>query len=544
MLRNYPPPTFDEPGTEDRIRKRVISASKGLAEILATEEPTVQFIHESVRDFLLKDGGLEALWREIGDNNVTHYCHDILKDCCDQYLNHPLIIRELPPQSRRAKRQERHDIRQKLLDKYPLLQYACQNVLWHADAAAYSFPQEIFLSGIYLPHLTAMLNLMEEYESRFYRPDHDLLSIIANRGYAQLIRGWTGGFSVYYTYPIIAAISGRQESACSALMEKTFPGFRVTEYGRLVKGSDRSLCREGHTLLTLAAECGCDKIVERLLEDGVRVDDQDGKGQSACDMALSCDRLSILRLLFRYGGEALWNKDLLLQRCMTQFAANSCSAWLVDEGADANLTLDFVSEYGTADQLPALHVAAGKGMLPAIEAILKRGVDVNEISVQRRQTALHVAAIHSEEQAAQVLLQNGADVNAVDSDGQTPLMAAFSSHKTWHMEWVVEELFKHGADESINHLNHLGQTALMLATKDSVEIEFMQLCRDKGGDCRAVDQRGRSLFWYAHTSPRSEKVERFMMLVKWGIKPSIGDGEEVWSKFRSFVPVGDAVGSG
>ncbi|KAL2211248.1 hypothetical protein CC79DRAFT_1247185, partial [Sarocladium strictum] len=218
-LRHSTPPTFDEPDIEDRIRKRVISASKGLAEIMATDKPTVQFIHESVRDFLLKDGGLEGLWRDIGANNAAQHCHELLKDCCDQYLNHPVIVRVLPPQTHDgAKRWERNEVRQKLLDEYPLLQYACQNILGHADAAAYSFSQELFLSGIYLPHLTAMLNLMEEYKSRLYRSDHDLLSIIANRGHVQLLRGWTGGFSVHYTYPMVAAIAGRQEGAFAVLM--------------------------------------------------------------------------------------------------------------------------------------------------------------------------------------------------------------------------------------------------------------------------------------------------------------------------------------
>ncbi|TDZ34958.1 Vegetative incompatibility protein HET-E-1 [Colletotrichum spinosum] len=45
---------------EDSMDRFVLSSSKGLAEMTKSTEPTVQFIHESVRDFLLKDKGLKS----------------------------------------------------------------------------------------------------------------------------------------------------------------------------------------------------------------------------------------------------------------------------------------------------------------------------------------------------------------------------------------------------------------------------------------------------------------------------------------------------
>lgn len=50
----------------DRFKRCVISSSKGLAEITKSKQPTVQFIHESVRDFLLKERGLHELWPDLG----------------------------------------------------------------------------------------------------------------------------------------------------------------------------------------------------------------------------------------------------------------------------------------------------------------------------------------------------------------------------------------------------------------------------------------------------------------------------------------------
>ncbi|TDZ49941.1 Vegetative incompatibility protein HET-E-1 [Colletotrichum trifolii] len=45
---------------EDSMDRFVLSSSKGLAEMTKSKEPTIQFIHESVRDFLLKDKGLKS----------------------------------------------------------------------------------------------------------------------------------------------------------------------------------------------------------------------------------------------------------------------------------------------------------------------------------------------------------------------------------------------------------------------------------------------------------------------------------------------------
>lgn len=54
----------------------VVASSKGLAEVTKSRnKPTVQFIHESVRDFLIKDGGLCELWPHLNDA-LANSSHD------------------------------------------------------------------------------------------------------------------------------------------------------------------------------------------------------------------------------------------------------------------------------------------------------------------------------------------------------------------------------------------------------------------------------------------------------------------------------------
>lgn len=59
-----------DPGelTRDVIKRFILSSSKGLLEITTSFIQNVQFIHESIKDFLLKENGLGNIWPELGSN--------------------------------------------------------------------------------------------------------------------------------------------------------------------------------------------------------------------------------------------------------------------------------------------------------------------------------------------------------------------------------------------------------------------------------------------------------------------------------------------
>lgn len=50
------------------MERFILDSSKGLAEATKSKTPTIQFIHESVRDFLLKENGLREIWADLGAN--------------------------------------------------------------------------------------------------------------------------------------------------------------------------------------------------------------------------------------------------------------------------------------------------------------------------------------------------------------------------------------------------------------------------------------------------------------------------------------------
>jgi hypothetical protein len=71
--------------SDNDIQKYVLDKSKGLVELTISRNPTIQFVHESVRDFLLKENGLSRIFAKLG-TNITWQSHEELKDCCLAYL--------------------------------------------------------------------------------------------------------------------------------------------------------------------------------------------------------------------------------------------------------------------------------------------------------------------------------------------------------------------------------------------------------------------------------------------------------------------------
>ncbi|KAF2470453.1 uncharacterized protein BDR25DRAFT_369639, partial [Lindgomyces ingoldianus] len=64
----------------DAIKGFILNSSKGLAEITTPKTQKVQFIHESVQEFLLKENRLENIPPDLG-RNLHCQSHEQLKHC-------------------------------------------------------------------------------------------------------------------------------------------------------------------------------------------------------------------------------------------------------------------------------------------------------------------------------------------------------------------------------------------------------------------------------------------------------------------------------
>ena len=118
--------------TAQNIKRFILSCSKGLTKITKPKAQTVQFIHKSVRDFLLTKNGFNKLKSELR----LDLSHDRLKQCCYNYIKiHTSAY--LPPTMALpiTSSKEARYLRELVSKKLPFLKYAVRNVLYHADVA-------------------------------------------------------------------------------------------------------------------------------------------------------------------------------------------------------------------------------------------------------------------------------------------------------------------------------------------------------------------------------------------------------------------------
>ncbi|KAF1800063.1 hypothetical protein FB192DRAFT_1389919 [Mucor lusitanicus] len=70
------------------------------------------------------------------------------------------------------------------------------------------------------------------------------------------------------------------------------------------------------------------------------------------------------------------------------------------------------------DGLTALHIAADRGYLDIVQALVKAGADIN-VKTDDEDTALHLACISDQLETAKFLIASGCDKTLLDSEGKT-----------------------------------------------------------------------------------------------------------------------------
>lgn len=118
--------------TKQDIERFILSSSKSFVEVTKLRDQTIQFIHESVSDFLLKENGLNNLWSEFGNKflsvNFLILSHERLKQCCYNYIkinisedgHVPVPPNSLLPTESSAPTANFYRL---LSDRFPLLKY-------------------------------------------------------------------------------------------------------------------------------------------------------------------------------------------------------------------------------------------------------------------------------------------------------------------------------------------------------------------------------------------------------------------------------------
>lgn len=109
--------------TPDHIRRRITNSSRGLIEVRKDGSDTVQFIHETVNDFLLRDRRLQTL-DPILELDPIGTSHGRLSACCISYA------------TRAAQQKPDGTVQNRTIkSRYPFIEYVADCFLSHTEAA-------------------------------------------------------------------------------------------------------------------------------------------------------------------------------------------------------------------------------------------------------------------------------------------------------------------------------------------------------------------------------------------------------------------------
>ena len=305
----------------DVIKRFILNSSKGLAEITTSKIQKVQFIHESVNDFLLKENGLQNIWPDLG-SNFQGQSHERLKQCCLNYIGIDVSAHlDLSKSHSKASSQDAAALRKSATVAFPFLEHAVRNVLYHADVAAGSgIAQANFIQSFPLAHWIKIDNLFEKYEVRRHTQNVSLLYVLAEGNMSNLIKVHPS-ILLYleeegerYGPPLFAALATGSEEAVRTFVEahvaNLSPGswlYKLCSQYYRGKGCWSKVGRDfkflkQRTILSYLAELG-DKVLFALaLETGrIMLDSKDQFGQTPLLWAAKGGHEAIVKLLLETG---------------------------------------------------------------------------------------------------------------------------------------------------------------------------------------------------------------------------------------------------
>jgi ankyrin repeat protein len=477
--------------TADTIRRFLLRSSKGLTEITKSKNTKVQFIHESVRDFLLKENGLSKIWPEF-TSNFQGQSHERLKQCCYNHISIDVATPlKLPNTLPKASLPESADLRKSAAETFPFLEYAVHNVLYHADTAeGGGISQADFLINFPLFEWVELNNLFEKHEVRRHTSHVSLLYVLAELNMANLIRvsGLASNCMVIeverYGCPLFAAAATSSEQALDLCLES----IDVQEnYASLVAEVDKQQSQHKSTrrvvrrdfvysksrsLLVNAGELDHGRVLAVLIASGkLDIDAQDSMRRTALWWASRNHYEMLARLLLAVDSASInnWDKNnsTPLIVAVEQFNLGIVRM-LLEKGADINAHSQGVS---------ALYMASSAGYSQVVSLLLDKGANV-DLRTDGHVTAIQIAIAKGHIETAMLLFEKGANINTQGGIYGNALQAALAMG----CKEIAMRLLAKGAD--INVQGGLYGNALQAASANR-QNELVALLLERGADVNA-----------------------------------------------------------
>jgi ankyrin repeat protein len=479
--------------TNDVLKRFILDCSKGLVEITMAKKQKVQFIHESVRDFLIKENGLSKIWPELG-TNFQGQSHERLKQCCSYYISLDFgRLLNLPDKLPKASSQQAASMRSLATQKFPLLEYAVHNVLHHANTAQGSdISQEHFLDSFPPPQWVKLDNLFEKHEVRRHSGSVSCLYLLAELNMANLIkvcRSVNQCIAVEeaerYGCPLFAAAATGSKEALELCMKSTRTDqptgilFHEVDEPKSQQELAQRITRRDFVysknkgLLLNAAELGHDSVLTYFLNlENYDIDSKDSRGRTALWWASKNGCKHAVSSLLVAGSATVNSKDKDNRTPLhiaVETGNDAIVALLLGKGADINV------QGGRCGN--ALRTASADGQEAMVKLLLEKGAEVNAQGGQHG-NALQAASAIGNKAVVKLLLEKGAEVNAQGGEHGNALQAAL----TMGQEVVVKLLLEKGAN--INVQDRRYSNVLHTASADGQEA-MVKLLLEKGAEVNA-----------------------------------------------------------
>lgn len=546
------------------IRLFVLEHSKGLAEITKSEPPTVQFIHESIRDFLLRDGGLSSRWPSFSGNLIGK-CHLRLRDSCLKYIGNdivgPLGLAEKSQPLNYGAARELHD---KATLSFPFLQYAVQTIFFHADLAeSDGISQQEFVFDFPRTNWIALDSIFDLRWIRQYNHNTRLNYILAELDASHLLKHFSSPASFLTVgeercgCPLLVAIANDNKAAIdhfrSLLLESLSPKslFRtkleeLTQASRvLVKLPYDFVFSMSRSFISYLAEYGALDIVaflvecnrsnlqnERNTEDNLHVDNtqmsftgklrdtkqidpcsKDNTGRTLISWAAKWNDLGVMKILLGSGISDLNSEDGM-KRTPIAWASQCGSSKIVEYFLQIRqVESDMRDKNGQTPlslaAVPAARTVVTGNHLDVVQLLLGTGRVDPDSKDNHGRTPLSWATEykgvlfeHSLRIIEALVQTDQVDVNSRDDNGYTPLIYASKTSNTKVVEYLstLEQI-------NFGSRDNRGRDALSWAAQMG-NISFMKIL-DKTNKTVEIDSRdnqGRTPLWWAAWSCQKEMI--------------------------------------
>jgi ankyrin repeat protein len=460
--------------TKEHMELFVLSSSKGLAELTKASVPTVQFIHESVRDFFLKDDGTEKLWPDSSQGqHFAATSHDRLRACCEFYtsvdtstvfparisvVDAPMAI-VMPLQTAISK-------------AFPFLEYANTYIFVHANSgSSTSTPQDEFLRRFDFSSWLRVHIVFEKVGGCRHTLDAGHVYLFAENNWTELLRlALQMGLPVEspqetWKHPMLVAVAKDHELALSLLLAKV----------------PRSQDTLGRTPLSYAAENDLQQVVKKLLDNMPDALESDLSDRTSLSYAIKRGHNDLAKLMII-------------------------------------ATSDTYTDVGDAEgRTPLSHAAelGAQGLIPLLTKLPDVGLNARD---KEGRTPLAWAALSGHSGVARLMKDlEGVMINSQDNSGRTPLAWAVLSRNAL----VVEDILSVSGVQ-VNLRDSDGRTALSLAAEIGNHRILTHLLMVRDINVNLCDNGGRAPLAWAAVSHDNSLITGCLLAVS-GIQVNLQD---------------------